>query len=214
MWHILCAFVCVRLEVVSSHLPAVMLWLASSLQACCQQEVSSAQCSHQHTAGSVLTADINGHTFTHTNVLKNAQNHTLHSAITRLSHVCAYFSISQSPCYANKRVENVAEWECGSNGRLSSPRASVFSLTSPTSYTLNFNLSWQTFNSLRSFNTRLAIANRKFLFIYRIHPPSSLGKNASLSYMACCKFFWHAICVLIWGLAATVELLYSIVAEC
>lgn len=89
----LCVCVCVRLEVVSSHLPAVMLWLASSLQACCQQEVSSAQCSHQHTAGSVLTADINGHTFTHTNVLENAQIYTLHSAITWLSHVCAYFSI-------------------------------------------------------------------------------------------------------------------------
>lgn len=34
------------------------------------------QCSHQHAAGSVFTADINGHTFTHTNVFKNAQSHT------------------------------------------------------------------------------------------------------------------------------------------
>lgn len=89
------------------------------------------------------------HLHTHKCAWKCTNSLTLHSAITWLSHVCAYFAISQSPCYANKRVENVAEWECGSNGRLSSsPRASVFSVTSPTSYTLNFNLSWQNFNSL------------------------------------------------------------------
>lgn len=48
----LCVYVC--LEVMSSHLPAVMLWLASSLRACCQQEVSSTQLSHQHAAGDFL----------------------------------------------------------------------------------------------------------------------------------------------------------------
>lgn len=35
-----------------------------------------------------------------------------------------------------------------------------------------------------------------------------------LSDMACNKLFWHAIYVLIQGLAATVELLSGIVAEC
>lgn len=52
----------------SSHLPAVMLWLASSLQAHCQQEVSSTQLSHQHTAGWIWNTDKDGHTFTNTHI--------------------------------------------------------------------------------------------------------------------------------------------------
>lgn len=67
--------VCVCLEVMSSHLPAVMLWLASSLRAHCQQEVSSTQRSHQRTAGCILNTDRDKHTFKYTQVLKCAQIH-------------------------------------------------------------------------------------------------------------------------------------------
>lgn len=67
--HVCCGCVCV----VSSHLPAVMLWLASSLQVQVRQEVPSTLCSHQRTAGCILRVDRNRCAFTKTPKWRTSQ---------------------------------------------------------------------------------------------------------------------------------------------